>query len=245
MTNQPRPVPHGGRPAISPLPPLGRVRQVAEALSGYIDAASLGPGDRLPPERQLMQELGVGRSSLREGVSHLQALGVHEARIGSGTYILKPVSAHTVHLPLTFEARGLADALLLTLEVRRGIEVEASIAAARRRTADDLERIAAALDEMERVHLSEGTSGAQDLAFHLAIYGASGNPLFGQVLEQLRGLFEQFWSRPFDRPDFAARSFPFHRKLYEAIRDGDAAAAARHTRAILDIVEEDIKEMSR
>jgi DNA-binding FadR family transcriptional regulator len=233
------------RPPIPPLPPLRRARQVAAALSSYIEAARLGPGDRLPTERELMQALGVGRSSIREGVSHLQALGVLEARIGSGTYILKPVSANTVHLPLSIEARGLADALLLTLEVRRGIEIEASVAAARRRSPADLERIAAALDEMERVHLRDGTSGEQDLVFHLAIYEASGNPLFGQVLEQLRGLFEQFWHRPFDRPDFAARSFPFHRELYEAIRDGDPAAAARHTRAILDVVEEDIKDMSR
>ena len=95
------------------------------------------------------------------------------------------------------------------------------------------------------MHLREGTSGEQDLAFHLAIYDASGNPLFGQVLEQLRGLFEQFWSRPFDRPDFAARSFPFHR---DALR-GDPRRRPRRrrpaTRAILDIVEEDIKDMSR
>ena len=94
------------RPSMLPLPPLGRARQVAEALSIYIEAAQLGPGDRLPTERELMQALGVGRSSIREAVSHLQALGVLEARIGSGTYILKPVSAHTVHLPLSIEAGG-------------------------------------------------------------------------------------------------------------------------------------------
>ena len=103
----------------------------------------------------------------------------------------------------------------------------------------------AALDEMERVHRREGTSGAADLAFHLTIYDASGNPLFRQVLEQLRGHFERFWAQPFDRPDFASRSFPFHRRLFEAIRDGDPAAAAEHTRAILDIVEQDIRDISR
>ena len=57
------PIPREGRPAISPLPPLGRARQVAEALSGYIDAASLGPGDRLPAERELMA--GAWRSAAR------------------------------------------------------------------------------------------------------------------------------------------------------------------------------------
>ncbi|MCB1376059.1 MAG: GntR family transcriptional regulator, partial [Rhodobacteraceae bacterium] len=67
------------------MPPLGRARQVAEALSRYIDEAGLEAGDRLPSERELMAALGIGRSSLREAVSQLQALGVLEARIGSGT----------------------------------------------------------------------------------------------------------------------------------------------------------------
>lgn len=231
--------------ALLALPPIGRARQVAEALSAHIDAARLTPGDRLPPERELMAALGVGRSSIREAVSQLSALGVLETRIGSGTYLLKPVSARTVHLPLSVEAHGLADGLQLTLEVRRGIEIEAAAAAARRRTPEDLVRMEAALDEMERTHHREGTSGESDLAFHLTVYDASGNPLFRQVLEQLRELFERFWAKPFDRPDFAARSFPFHRMLFDAIRDGDPAAAAQHTRAILDIVEEDIRDMSR
>ena len=230
---------------LDPLPPVRRARQVAEALSSYIDAAGLGVGDRLPAERELMAALAIGRSSVREAVSQLQALGVLETRIGSGTYIRKRVSAHTVHMPLSIDALSLADGLTMTLEVRRGIEIEASMAAARRRSPEDVARMEAALDRMERVHLSEGTSGAADLAFHLTIYDASGNPLFRQVLEQLRGHFERFWSQPFDRPDFAGRSFPFHRKLFEAIRDGDQAAAAAHTRAILDIVEEDIRDMSR
>ncbi|HRO11960.1 FadR/GntR family transcriptional regulator [Amaricoccus sp.] len=231
--------------SLAALPPLGRADQVAEALSRHIDEAHLKPGDRLPTERALMQALGIGRSSLREAVSQLRALGVLETRIGSGIYIRKPVSARTVHLPLSIEPRDLAGGLLLTLEVRRGVEIEASMAAARRRTPEDIARIETALDEMERVHLREGTSGAADLAFHLTVYDASGNPLFRQVLEQLRGHFERFWAQPFDRPDFAGRSFPFHRRLFEAIRDGDPKAAAAHTRAILDIVEEDIREMSR
>ncbi|TJW39440.1 MAG: FadR family transcriptional regulator, partial [Mesorhizobium sp.] len=70
------------------------------------------------------------------------------------------------------------DRLLHTLEVRRGIEAEASMVAARRRTVDDLRRIEEKLIEMERVHLATGTSGPEDLAFHLAVYDATHNPLF-------------------------------------------------------------------
>jgi DNA-binding FadR family transcriptional regulator len=227
------------------LPPIDRSRQVIEALSSYIKSADLKAGDRLPAERELMSALAVGRSTIREVISHFQALGVMETRKGSGTYLLKSISMATIHMPLSLDATHLRDVLLQTLEVRRGIEVEAGMVAARRRTASDLVRIEEKLDAMERVHLAKGTSGPEDLEFHLAIYDATHNPLFKQLLEQMRGAFERFWSSPFDRADFARRSFPFHRTLFNAIAAQDTEAARRETLKILDIVEEDIKEMSK
>lgn len=228
---------------LSALPQMNRSRQIMDALARYIAAQDLAPGDRLPPERELTAALKVGRSSLREAVSQLSALGILEARIGSGTYLLRRITADTVYMPLSLSADDLADGLLMTLEVRRGIEIEASIAAARRRTPEDIEKMRVALEEVERTHHLEGGSGRADLAYHMAIYDAAHNPLFRQLLEQMRGLFEQFWDRPFDRNDFAGRSFPYHRTLFEAIVAGDTAAAERETRKILDVVEEDIRTM--
>ncbi|HTO30040.1 MAG TPA: FadR/GntR family transcriptional regulator [Pararhizobium sp.] len=237
---------HGdARAALAPLPPADRVQQVTAAVADYIQRSNLIPGDRLPAERELMADLAVGRSTIREVIRHFQALGVMEARKGSGTYLLKPISGATIHMPLSLDASHLRDVLLKTLEVRRGIECEAGMVAARMRTASDLVTIEQKLDEMERVHLSRGTSGPEDLAFHLAIYDATHNPLFKQLLEQMRGAFEQFWEKPFDRPDFARRSFPFHRTLFNAIAAGDPEGARAETLKILTIVEEDIKEMSK
>jgi GntR family transcriptional repressor for pyruvate dehydrogenase complex len=239
------PVDTSERLPIAPLPPMDRARQVTEAVASYIDSANLQAGDRLPAERELMAALAVGRSTIREVIRHFQALGVMETRKGSGTYLLKPITTATVHLPLSFETLHLRDVLLQTLEVRRGIECEAGMVAARKRSAADLALIEEKLDEMERVQLSKGTSGPEDLAFHLAIYDATHNPLFRQLLEQMRGAFERFWEKPFDRPDFARRSFPFHRTLFNAIAAQDTEAARRETLKILDVVEEDIKDMSR
>ncbi|WP_416797529.1 FadR/GntR family transcriptional regulator [Ciceribacter azotifigens] len=233
------------KPLIAPLPPMDRARQVTESLARYIDQARLAAGDRLPAERELMAALGVGRSTIREVIRHFQALGVMETRKGSGTYLLKPITSATIHMPLSVETASVRDALLQTLEVRRGIECEACMVAARRRTADDLVNMEAKLDEMERVHLLKGTAGEEDLAFHLAIYDATHNPLFRQLLEQMREAFERFWEKPFDRPDFARRSFPYHRTLFNAIVAQDTEAARRETLKILDVVEEDIKEMSK
>ena len=230
---------------LLPLPPVDRAQQVIAALADYVERSGLKPGDRLPAERELMAALAVGRSTVREVISHFQALGVVEARKGSGTYLRRAISGATIHMPLTLDTLHLRDALLQTLEVRRGIEVEAGMAAARRRTDADLVTIEAKLDEMERVHLAKGTSGPEDLAFHLAIYDATHNPLFRQLLEQMREGFERFWEKPFDRPDFARRSFPFHRTLFNAIAAQDPDAARMETLKILAIVEEDIKEMSK
>jgi DNA-binding FadR family transcriptional regulator len=231
--------------SLTPLPSFDRAEGVMRAIADFISRSNLQPGARLPTERQLMASLAVGRSTVREVIRKLQALGVVESRKGSGTYLVRPVSADAVHLPLTIEASTLRDRLLQTLDVRRGLEVEASALAAQRRTAEDVATMEARLEEMERVHLDKGTAGREDLAFHLAIYDATHNPLFGQLLEQMREAFERFWDKPFDRPDFARRSFPFHRELFDAIRAGDEGAARSKTLAILAIVEEDIRDMSQ
>nr|WP_202903671.1 FadR/GntR family transcriptional regulator [Rhizobium rhizogenes] len=230
---------------LTPLPSIDRMQQVIDALSDFIESSELKAGERLPTERELMAALSVGRSTIREVLTHFQALGVMETRKGSGTYLLKPVSKSTIHMPLSLDTTHLRDVLLQTLEVRRGIECEAGMVAARKRTASDIAIIEVKLNEMERVHIAKGTSGPEDLAFHLAVYDASHNPLFKQLLEQMRGTFERFWTHPFDRQDFARRSFPFHRTLFNAIVAQDPEAARAETLKILDVVEEDIKEMSK
>jgi DNA-binding FadR family transcriptional regulator len=61
----------------------------------------------------------------------------------------------------------------------------------------------------------------------------------------MREAFERFWEKPFDRPDFARRSFPYHRTLFDAIASQDPDSAREETLKILAVVEEDIKEMSQ
>lgn len=232
-------------PGLSPLPASDRAGTVMKALADYIAHSGLKPGERLPTERELMQSLAVGRSTVREVIRQFQALGIMETRKGSGTYLLRGISSDTIHMPLSIDAGTLREGLLATLDIRRGLEAEAGALAALRRTQADLDIIEQRLEAMEKVHLAEGTSGKYDLAFHLSVYDASHNPMFGQLLEQMREAFERFWTKPFDRPDFAGRSFPFHRTLFEAIAAQDADRARKETLTILEIVEEDIREMSQ
>ncbi|PKR48636.1 FadR/GntR family transcriptional regulator [Thalassospira povalilytica] len=235
-------MPHADGATIRPIETSGRRDAILEALTDFIVSSKLAPGDRLPPERELMAGLKVGRSSIREAIGHMQALGVVEIRRGSGTYLKRQVSEKTLFMPLSIATQR--DGLLQTLEVRRGLEVEASMLAAKRATAQDIDEMRAALDAMEAEHLEFGTAGEADLVFHLSIYKASGNPLFEQLLGQMREAFESFFAQPFNRPDFASSSFEFHRMLFDAIVAGDTELARQHTLAILEVVENDIVRMS-
>ena len=179
----------------------GAMRAIAE----YIGHSDLQPGDCLPPERELMAELSVGRSTIREVIRHWQALGVVESRRGSGTYLLRRISPETMHLPLAVDSGQ--NGLLQMLEVRRGLEVEASALAAIRAKAADLERIESKLLIMEAVHREKGCAGPEDLAFHLSIYDASGNPIFNQLLSQMRESVQTLVR-------YVARSGGFRRPLF-------------------------------
>ncbi|RDU96724.1 FadR/GntR family transcriptional regulator [Trinickia dinghuensis] len=236
-----------GKPSLARITVTDRTSAVAESLAEWIGRSGLQPGDRLPTERELMETLGVGRSTVREVIRQFQARGIVESRQGSGTYLLRAISSETIHVPLTIDpgTAVVRDKLMLTLEVRRGLEGEASAVAAVRATRKDIAKIEQALDIMERRHRAEGGAGDEDRRFHLAIYDATHNPLFRQLLEQMQDAFDSFFKEPFDRPDFAHRSFRFHRELFDAIRDGDAALARQKTLDILAVVEDDIKEMSK
>ena len=118
---------------------------------------------------------GVARSG--EVIGHWLALGADRALEKCAAALAHFDDAKTVYLPLSIVAER--DALLQTLEVRRGLETEAGTLAALRATPGDLETMEARLVEMERVHLAVGSAGPEDLAFHLSIYDACRNPLFG------------------------------------------------------------------
>src|SRR5215218_7714615 len=75
------------------MQPLGRGRiaeQVVQAIRAYISASALRPGDRLPPERVFIEQLGVSRSSVREALRVLSALHLIEVRHGDGMYVSAP-----------------------------------------------------------------------------------------------------------------------------------------------------------
>lgn len=158
---------------------------VADHLLGQIREGRLKPGQKLPSVVELAAAYGVGRSTIREAVSALKAMGWIDVRQGGGTYVkpVLPSELKTGADMLFQEAKSLAE----LLEVRRVLETGAAALAAQHRTSADLSRMREALLEMEK-GLQEhdtGKSDRADVAFHLAIAAASGNSLLIGMMESL------------------------------------------------------------
>jgi GntR family transcriptional repressor for pyruvate dehydrogenase complex len=139
-------------------------------VQDWIVEANLAPGDRLPSERELAEQLGVSRPSVRQALKVLTSLGVLEQRHGSGTYIKSPVKDPVASLRLAqFDTgdEGLAD----VSDLRASIDALAMRLAAERATPDDLDRLERFLAERAGELRSEPASpGSLDLRFEARVF---------------------------------------------------------------------------
>ena len=228
--------------ALSYLEPLeNRTRNVAvlDALAEMVERAGLKIGDRLPPEISLAASLGVGRSTLLEALNRWEGLGIIRRRRGDGTYLAAKVQTSRGLVPTMVRLEG--EALLRLLEIRRTLEndvVRKATANATPKQRQDISRLCDFL--LDDVNTGRPWRKA-DHAFHGAIYDASGNPMYGQILTNLDHALERGDMSPFNRDAFGLGSFPMHRDLADAIVAEDQEAAVAAINRILDSVEDEVR----
>ena len=213
--------------------PLTPSPSLASRLVGQIRAeivrGNLPVGAQLPTEAQLMQAFGVSRTVVREAVAALRAEGFVTTRQGRGAF----VAASGARQPFRVtpeEASSLED-LLMILELRATLEVDAAGIAATRRTDADLERIAAVLADLESRIEAGGDSIDADFRFHIAVADASGNAYFGRVLQSLGDVLIPRRRIAFETPALRRSYLKLvqdeHRAIEAALIRGDARAARK------------------
>jgi GntR family transcriptional repressor for pyruvate dehydrogenase complex len=199
---------------------------VADQLLELIAAGRLRPGDPVPPERELVENYSVGRSSVREALRMLESRGLIEAR-GNGTFTVSH-ARNTLNQSLEL-LLSVAEADLHELfEIRRILEGECAALAAARRREPDLVRMRAAIAEMESGIGSEDEYIAADLEFHLTIAEATGNRVAAHLMHALRDQLHRALGTVYQIPHSAERSLAQHREIIEAIgsRRPDEARAS-------------------
>jgi GntR family transcriptional repressor for pyruvate dehydrogenase complex len=181
---------------------------------------TLKPGDYLPSETELTRTFGVSKSSVREAVKMLQAMGVVEVRRGQGTLVRTQPGAGYIS-PMIFQLlmeSGYPDDLV---ELRLMFEPAYTVMAMRRATDEDLARIGKALERLEASVRSRTQVAEDDLAFHLAILRTTGNRLVVRIGETIFQLFEP--SISISMQHIPERAVQDHRRIYEALCARDEA----------------------
>lgn len=217
-------------------------RDVPSALIRLIEQDGLEVGDRLPPELELVDRLGFGRSTIRETLKTWESMGVVSRNKGAGTRLTAEISARTIRVALVI--RQEADSLLRMQEVRRPLEIEAVRLATRNASNDQRLVIKARCAELLAVHQAGEDWRGADQRFHNSIHEASGNPLFRQLIEQIQAGFNNIYEAPFGRPHLGQDTIPMHRDLANAICDGHEDLAARLTGQIIDQVCTEAREIA-
>jgi DNA-binding FadR family transcriptional regulator len=220
--------------ALSPAPRSKLAETVAQQVLGEIREKRLPPGTRMPSERDLMQALGVGRSTIREAINGLGMLGVLEIRHGQGAFVIDPDAGRAAPSAIAAAlARGVTRDLF---EARRLVEPEGARLAAERHTEADLTEIARALEDHERALKEETPAVEPSVRFHVAIGEAAHN-------EVLAGFVNSFQEPLAERgpileamPGFREWEIRQHRSVFEPIEAGDPDAALEKMRAHLDAV---------
>jgi GntR family transcriptional regulator, transcriptional repressor for pyruvate dehydrogenase complex len=197
-------------------------QEVAKQLERRI-TEELKPGDLLPPERELVQMLGVSRGSVRDAIRSLELMGLLEPRQGVGTVVCRPGA--TPSNPLAnalLDKRKMVEELL---DVRKMIEPPLAARAARNATPDEIREMQDILARQEAKVRGGELGIEEDSEFHYSIALASNNGAILKVVDVLMDLLRETRERSLQVEGRQEKSLAGHQRILSALKRGDAAAA--------------------
>ena len=214
---------------------MGVIDTAIDRIRELIASGELAPGDRLPPEGELAQLVGVSRNSLREAVRALIQAKVLDVKRGDGTYVTS-LEPQLLLSGLSFVMELMQDRTVLELfEVRRLLEPAATALAATRISDSAIAELRQLLDAMRSTTTSEDLIN-QDVAFHRCVVQGSGNATLVSFLEALftRTARARVWRGIWDRGSLEW-TFAQHELIVDALEQRDVglatAAATVHVAA--------------
>jgi len=210
-------------------------QEVAKQLERHI-TEELKPGDRLPPERELVRMLGVSRSSVRDAIRSLELMGLLEPRQGIGTVVCHPAAAPANPLAAALlEKRKMVAELL---DVRKMIEPSLVRRAALHASRDEIADMEDILARQEAKVRAGELGVEEDSEFHYRIALASNNSVVLKVVDVLMDLLRETREHALQVEGRQEKSLAGHRRILSALKRGDAAAAEAAMRRHLSEIEE-------
>lgn len=232
---------------LTAYPNRGLHGRVVHDIGFRIVSGVLAPGTTLASEAELCAELGVSRSVLREAIKVLVGKGLLLIRPRTGTQVCPRRSWHLMDpdvLGWIYEAptpRALDDLAVLRFLIEPG----AARLAAERATDADVQRIMRALDDMAGAAEEPSTFIAADLAFHNAVFEASGNELLGQLNQSISIAFGHTRPLHSSDPKRYEDTMARHARVAQKIQSRDADGAEVEMRVLVEMARVDMREYVR
>lgn len=211
---------------------------VRDYIKNYILEHNLKPGDALPPEGQLAEDLGVSRSSVREAVKSLQSMGIVDVRQGEGLYVRElnfDPMLETFLFGVQFDPKTVAE----LLQIRIWLEVSVIGDAVKHIGPDQIAKLESLLEAWEQ-RIQEGEEYSDlDESFHQVVYGVLGN-------KTLMKLFSVFWitftslEKELTCDTDPEKVLEFHKGILEAIKTNDPAKVRKQLSQHFDHIKERI-----
>lgn len=215
---------------------------VSENLLAAIRDAGLGPGSKIPSERELGEQFGVSRTVIREAIRHLAAKGVLEVVSGSGAQVADVGhEGVTESIDLYLRQRGpiVPDSIF---EVRETLELKVTELASQRATADQLAHILDVCEHMSGVLDDPIAASKADMTFHRAIAEATGNQLFLVLVDSLGDVLYEMRRATLGDPRRGKVALESHRAIAAALEKRDSQLAVK---AMKDHLSDSLHAFSR
>lgn len=225
----------------TPLKKRNHYEEIKDQLLGMILDGKLKVGDKLPSTKEMSERFGVGRSTTREALSALKAMGLIEIRQGGGCRVIRNVPLE-ITVPELDSLRLNRATLLELLEARQALEVSNAAIAAAKRTDEDLAEFARLIDEMASSIGDDQEGERTDLLFHLTLARATHNSIMVRLFESIANQLETA-IREIRRVEIyankrvAERLYKEHSAIYEAVKQRNPELASRRMKQHLEHVE--------
>lgn len=212
---------------------------VIEQIMDLIENNELKPGDKLPSERELAENLSISRGSLREAFRVLESRGLIKSKPGGGRFIREIRDngfTNTENIILSLKKSS----ILELLEAREMFEVKIAEIVAQRATFEDIELIEKALSRMNKVEISDDNKTESDTDFHLAIARASHNFVFINIIKLHLDLLKETRERTQQIPGRREERWREHQAILQAIKEHNSKKAGKamlkHLRNVREIL---------
>lgn len=199
--------------------------EVYDKILQSIIERKMTPGEKLPSETKLAQMFGVSRVTVRAAIQRLAGSGIVESHNGEGTYV-KSYQEGMMFGHLTSKSVLENYDNQEIMDFRRGIELVSAELAARKRTPEEMKKLAGIYEKMERAHDEDQRDeyARLDLEFHICIAHMSKNTFVSYVMEQMRPVLLHNMMQ-LNRHFGPGDGMTYHKEILKAISDGNQAEA--------------------